>query len=662
MKSLRSHCCRTGRTAKSLSRLFITAQCGLSTGLAPLKASPLRMDDKATYAKWTKDALVARIQALEGELRLAQAALPIRAEGGAETGSTTASPLADQPKKAKKKPERKIDPSKYATRLVAFKLAYLGKNYGGFEFAENATLPSIEEELWKAFTKARLIYPENPDQVDWDAWEYSKCGRTDRGVSAFGQVIAVRVRSNRPLPKKPPPPADDEAQAASGGNSAASVSEGADGSNPLDASEKPAQEKEEKEEEEQREFDDFTDELQYCRILNRLLPPDIRVLAWCPTTPAGFSARHDCQERQYRYFFTQPAYAPTPSSLERDRQQGPDRSARRVKDGWLDIEAMRDAARRYEGLHDFRNFCKVDPAKVNLSFERRIFESDIVEVEDAGTALPFLGRPEFQNHTDRKNYDHNDNDNHQNNNKDETKKTLTQSGSPHQFPKVYYFHVRGSAFLWHQIRCMVAVLFSVGQGLEPASVVDALLDVAAEPRRPNYVLANETPLVLWDCVFPRAAETSSSSSPSSEAQAPPPMNWSYVGEENPLAQHGASGLADQMWEVWRERKMDELLAAQLLGVIISGPDISLRRDRRCAPVTSSTTRTFEGGNRDRPVGRYQPMLAKARLPAPEEAWDREARRKGYGSAREWREAMAMARRKAEELEAGGGGGGDVGDR
>lgn len=30
--------------------------------------------------------------------------------------------------------------------------------------------------------------------------------------------------------------------------------------------------------------------------------------------------------------------------------------------------------------------------------------------------------------------------------------------------------IKGSAFLWHQVRCMVAVLFMIGQGLESADV------------------------------------------------------------------------------------------------------------------------------------------------------------------------------------------------
>jgi tRNA pseudouridine38/39 synthase len=30
--------------------------------------------------------------------------------------------------------------------------------------------------------------------------------------------------------------------------------------------------------------------------------------------------------------------------------------------------------------------------------------------------------------------------------------------------------IKGSAFLWHQVRCMVSVLFLIGQGLESPSV------------------------------------------------------------------------------------------------------------------------------------------------------------------------------------------------
>jgi tRNA pseudouridine38/39 synthase len=77
----------------------------------------------------------------------------------------------------------------------------------------------VEEELWHALMKAKLIFPtisevgqdgqvqvsiqgESKGNVNWEGCQYSKCGRTDRGVSAFGQVIGIRVRSNRPMEQR----------------------------------------------------------------------------------------------------------------------------------------------------------------------------------------------------------------------------------------------------------------------------------------------------------------------------------------------------------------------------------------------------------------------------------------------------------------------------
>lgn len=41
---------------------------------------------------------------------------------------------------------------------------------------------------------------------------------------------------------------------------------------------------------------------------------------------------------------------------------------------------MREAAQHYLGLHDFRNFCKVDLSQKIPNFMRRIFHIDIVPV------------------------------------------------------------------------------------------------------------------------------------------------------------------------------------------------------------------------------------------------------------------------------------------
>ncbi|KAI0876554.1 pseudouridine synthase [Hypoxylon argillaceum] len=574
---------------------------------------PKMAESAAAYGRWTTDALIKRIQRLEYEIQ----AKNQPGSSVVTSTDTTTKPVADSstekgepgPQRKKRKEERKIDPSKYSTRLIALKLAYLGKNYGGFEFQSSSGIPTIEAELWKAMVKGCLIFPENPHEVNWDAMEYSKCGRTDRGVSAFGQVIGIRVRSNRPLPKNE----EEKPKATS--------EEGATEITAQDAGEADASGAVKPEKAPEREFDDLVDELPYARLLNRLLPPDIRILAWCPTTPADFSARHHCRERQYRYFFTQPAYSPLPSCLEDPKTQG----SKKVKDGWLNIDAMRAAAKKFEGLHDFRNFCKIDPSKTQQSFQRRIFESSIVEVPDASTALPYLQLDEFRPPSSPSS-------------PTEPSTTASPPPPPETFPKVYYIHVRGSAFLWHQIRCMAAVLFAVGQGLETPSIIDRLLDVAAEPRRPTYTIASDVPLVLWDCLFPADLD---------DPARRDAMAWVRVGEDAALNAHGANGLVGHLWEHWRERRMDELLAGQLLAVVASQADLSLQLNADAPRYAQKAQRVFEGANKARSVGAYVPMLKKERLATPQEAYDKEARRKGFDNSAHMQEVIAQRRAEAE---------------
>ena len=42
--------------------------------------------------------------------------------------------------------------------------------------------------------------------------------------------------------------------------------------------------------------------LNYTKMLNRVLPKEIRVIAWCPVNQ-NFSARFECIQRTYVYFF-----------------------------------------------------------------------------------------------------------------------------------------------------------------------------------------------------------------------------------------------------------------------------------------------------------------------------------------------------------------------
>lgn len=484
-------------------------------------------------------------------------------------------------------------------------------------------MPTVEEELWKALNKTRLIFPKDvhllqPGEINWEGTDYSKCGRTDKGVSAFGQVIGIRVRSSRPSGKKKAVEAVESGEV-EGLEGAKTEVNGDSGFNtqprqrgieisspPLPASRESVEGTEpevldlnDPDHEEPLSFDPIADELPYAALLNKVLPPDIRILAWCPSPPPDFSARFSCRERRYKYFFTQPAFSPIPHHLEFD-------SSQQVKDGWLDIDAMRKAAKMYEGLHDFRNFCKVDGGKQINNFERTILYSDIEEVDDQSGTMGYVNGSDF-----------------------------LPAGSQACNPKVYTFTLHGSAFLWHQVRHMVAILFLVGQGLEKPSIVAELLDIEKTPRRPGYEMATDTPLVLWDCIFP------------------PALEWLYVGDgpRNGDFKVGPGGLMDNVWCLWRERKIDEMLAGNLLGILSKQGDapaaLSLSDSGKKARMSQ---KVFDGGDVPRLQGAYVPVMKKPLLESPDVINEKYALRKGFESAEDMKiQGFRRLNKTAEEI-------------
>jgi len=285
-------------------------------------------------------------------------------------------------KKRKKehKQQRPFDFSKYGRRKIAFKFLYLGWGYQGLAAQEN-TKNTVEEELFAALIKGRLIEKR-------EGLNYSRCGRTDKGVSAFGQVIALDVRSNKP-------PGSDGPSVVVDGDI----------------------------------MKDMDTELPYVQILNRLLPPDIRVVAYTPV-PEDFDARFSCKTRVYKYYF--PAAD-------------------------LDIVLMHQAAQKLTGEKDFRNFCKVDVGNNVNHFIRNIVSFSVKRIDDTSGSQSANDMCEIE--------------------------------------------IVGLAFLWHQVRCMVAVLMLIGLRLEQPDVLDHMLDVERCPKKPQYNMASELPLVLYDCRF-----------------------------------------------------------------------------------------------------------------------------------------------------------------
>ncbi|XP_062099217.1 uncharacterized protein LOC133805135 [Humulus lupulus] len=267
--------------------------------------------------------------------------------------------------------------SHHGKRYVALKLMYFGQRFYGFS-SEAQLEPSVESELFIALQKTRLLVGDKKES------QYSRCGRTDKGVSSVGQVVALFLRS-----KLKKACSDNE-------NSIKMVSR-----------------------------EEYEGEIDYVRVLNGALPNDIRVLGWC-SVPIDFSARFSCLSREYKYFFWEDN---------------------------LNLKAMESSGEKFIGEHDFRNFCKMDALNVHTYMRRvKSFEISPCDVRFQGNQL-------------------------------------------------WAIKIKGSAFLWHQVRCMVAVLFMIGQGFESSDVIDTLLDVDRIPRKPQYVMAPEIPLVLQSCEF-----------------------------------------------------------------------------------------------------------------------------------------------------------------
>ncbi|XP_078433973.1 pseudouridine synthase family protein isoform X2 [Wolffia australiana] len=278
---------------------------------------------------------------------------------------------------------RNID--SHPKRFVALKLMYFGPRFYGFA-SEAQQDPTVEGEIFTALVKTKLSSINRADLC------YSRCGRTDKGVSSTGQVVALYVRSKM-------------------------KETSADVINKTETCVKMMPD----------------EEIDYVKVLNKALPNDIRVTGWA-VIPSHFHARFSCLGREYRYFFWR---------------------------GSLDIVEMSNAAKKFVGVHDFRNFCKMDAENVK-NYVREILSFDISPC------------------CERSGYD-----------------------------ELWAMTIKGSAFLWHQVRFMVAVVFMIGQGQESSNVIDSLLDITKVPRKPQYNMAPELPLVLRYCKFKDIHFTSS---------------------------------------------------------------------------------------------------------------------------------------------------------
>ena len=352
---------------------------------------------------------------------------PSRALGQTHRPAASTSSIRPGRKLKQAKPAKAFNFYSYPTRHIALLLSYHGWPYSGLAIQSlcQDDYPTVEGELLRALEKAKLI----EGGQGWDGCEFSRCGRTDRGVSGAGQVVNLWVRSTRrkeavsgpddswrearnpPMPKIPEAHGEEVAAASAG--DVAMDTNGVNG-NGVDV----------------RPVVKTSIELPYVKILNSHLPPSIRILAWSPVSPS-FDSRFSCSFRHYKYAFHR---SPSPGVPP------------------LDLDQMRAAADLLIGEHDFRNFCKLDGSKQIENHSRRVLKAYFDEAE-AGTE------------------------------------------------GMVVFNLIGTAFLWHQVRHILAVLFLVGARLERPEVINELLDAENMPRRPLYMMAQALPLRLHECGY-----------------------------------------------------------------------------------------------------------------------------------------------------------------
>ena len=332
------------------------------------------MDDEKAESSADKDEEIRKLRATVVQLK--NVIKKLTGQQGVQVG---------EPAKNKKtsKRGRPFDASLYKKRRVLFQIAYFGWDYHGFAVQEIAG-KTIESELFRALVTTHLIEGRETSN-------YHRCGRTDKGVSAFRQAISIDVRTNL-----------------------------LEGKGVFDYEGCRAQDRP----------GDHPQEIDYCKILNSNLPDHIQVLAWAACESRDFSARFDCHRRTYKYFFPL---------------------------GSLNLDLLNQGGTKLLGEHDFRNFCKMDVNNGVTNYHRRI-DSAVASV-------------------------------------------CTPNKGPSDPYTMCVLTISGKAFLWHQIRCIVSVLFRIGDGKENPEVIDQLLDLEANPCRPQYNMASEIPLNLFDCEY-----------------------------------------------------------------------------------------------------------------------------------------------------------------
>lgn len=480
------------------------------------------------------------------------------------------------------KPPKEFHFPSHPTRHIALLVAYNGWPYSGLAIQNDSNsknpINTVESELLKALEKTRLVQ----EGKGLERAGYSRCGRTDRGVSGSGQVVDLWVRSNRRIPKdediigwreaEEPTLSEKKEDGASGDNSKGEAS----GSSPIspnpnvrigEIGNRMKKSKPEKQVVEPTEFS-------YPKLLNGVLPSTIRVLAWSPlphpppipdsssnsiTHPSSSSFtpqisisteftespdhsnhtletnNHEVDENGNR-IYPDPRYLPFNSrfSCSYRHYKYAFHTPPTPSSPLLDIGLMTQAAQLLVGEHDFRNFCKLDGSKQIENHTRGVLEAYFERVSP-GPILSTRNQGEkgIEGGSERR---------------------IGEEGKA----EMWIFNLIGTAFLWHQVRHIISTLFLVGSKLESPSLISDLLDIGKYESKPAYQMGDPLPLTLWECGYPEEAG----------------LEWRVgghdgslkgVGEkERQLADDGREGLERRLEEIRQEFELKAWQAGNML--------------------------------------------------------------------------------------------------
>ncbi|OCF43036.1 tRNA pseudouridine(38-40) synthase [Kwoniella heveanensis CBS 569] len=360
-------------------------------------------------------------------------------------------PLRKHARKLLKKAEKPFNFSAHPTRHIALLISYHGWPYCGL--ALQPPLPgmpevqTVESELLAALEKTRLIEAGK----GLEGCGYGRCGRTDRGVSGEGQVVNLWVRSNRKR-----------------GDGGVELGVGQGWKDPVEPPKVKAETDEpQDEDQDMAEVDGASGETQ-----NVSGQSKSKFKGKAKSNNKSSTQSHNSAP-PLEYPYTKLLNSVLPSSIrviawspltgEFDSRFSC--SYRHYRYAFhltstpnappLDLDLMREGAMRLIGENDHRNFCKLDGSKQIKNHRRTVLEAYFEEEADSGQGL---GRR-------------------------------------------VVFNLIGTAFLWHQVRHIIAVLFLIGSKLESPDMVTELLDVDKYPSKPNYTMGDPLPLTLHKCGY-----------------------------------------------------------------------------------------------------------------------------------------------------------------